>query len=63
MNKEEIESLKDCLERKKHKKKERNPSGPGARRRVCSYLVYLLSGSGAWRGQYGARRQLVTLGL
>jgi hypothetical protein len=30
MNKEEIESLKDCLERKKQKKKERSPSGPGA---------------------------------
>jgi hypothetical protein len=30
MKKEEIESLQDCLERKKQKKKERNPSGPGA---------------------------------
>jgi hypothetical protein len=30
MKKEEIESLQDCLERKKQKKKERNPSSPGA---------------------------------
>jgi hypothetical protein len=29
MNKEEIESLQDCLERKKQKKKKRNTSDPG----------------------------------
>jgi hypothetical protein len=33
MNKEKIESLQDCLERKKLKTKERNPSDPGAWRR------------------------------